>query len=107
MAAMPVAAILFFKKRTKNIPRQAFIMMNISCNFENSTYNTLASRGIMVKSLHTAVEATAYSCVIHSIHWVLSSGYTKKKEFARNNTITWNILYLKINYFPNNSDFFL
>ena len=41
--------------------------MNISCTFEKSTYNTLASRGVTRKSLHTAA-AAAYSGVIHSIH---------------------------------------
>ena len=49
------------------------MVMNITCKFEKSTYNTLASRGVMRKSLHTA--AAAYSCVIHSIHWMLSFGY--------------------------------
>ena len=48
--------------------------MNISCKFENSTYNTLASRGVMRKSLHS-VAVAAYSCVIHSIHWIASGGY--------------------------------
>ena len=38
--------------------------MNICCKFEKSSYNTLASRGVTKKSLHTAV---AYSCIIHSI----------------------------------------
>ena len=51
--------------------------MNISCKFEKSTYNTLASRGVTRKSLHTAAAAAAaaYSCVIHSIHRMLSGGY--------------------------------
>ena len=48
------------------------MVMNISCKFEKSTYNTLASKGVKRKSLHTAA---AYSCVIHSIHWMLSGGY--------------------------------
>ena len=51
------------------------MVMNISCKFEKSTYNTLASRGVMIKSLHTAAAAAAYSCVIHSIHQLLSGGY--------------------------------
>ena len=41
---MPVAAILFFKMRAKNISSQDFVMWNIFCEFE-STYNTLCSRG--------------------------------------------------------------
>ena len=40
----PVAAILFFPNEAKNISRQHFMVMNISCKFEKSTYNTLASR---------------------------------------------------------------
>ena len=51
------------------------MVMNISCKFDKSTYNTLASRGLTRKSLHTA--AAAYSCVIHSIHRMLSGGYHK------------------------------
>ena len=35
----PMVAILFFKRR------QDFIMRNIPCEFEISTYNTLCSRG--------------------------------------------------------------
>ena len=66
---------LIFQNETKNIPRQDFLVMNISCKFEKSTYNTLASRGVTRKSLHTA--AAAYSCIIHSIHRMLSGGYNK------------------------------
>ena len=36
---MPVVVILFFKMRPTYNPRQAFIMMNMSCRFEKSTYN--------------------------------------------------------------------
>ena len=39
----PVAAILFFQNEAKNIHSQDFIMRNISCEFEISTYNTLCS----------------------------------------------------------------
>ena len=42
---MPVAAILFFKMRPKNISIQDFVMRNIFCEFVISTYNTLCSRG--------------------------------------------------------------
>ena len=49
--------------------------MNIICKFEKSTYNTLASRGVTRKSLHTAV--AAYSCIIHSIHWILYSEHNR------------------------------
>ena len=40
----PMAAFLFFKNEAKNTPRQDFVMMNISCEFETSTYNTFCSR---------------------------------------------------------------
>ena len=36
---------LVFQNEAKNIPSQDFIMRNISCEFEISTYNTLCSRG--------------------------------------------------------------
>ena len=49
------------------------MVMNISCKFEKSTYNTLASRGVTRKSLHAV--AAVYSCIIHSIHRMLSGGY--------------------------------
>ena len=43
---MPVVAILFFKMRPKIFPVKILIvMMNIPCEFEISTYNTLCSRG--------------------------------------------------------------
>ena len=35
---------LVFQDEAKNIPRQVFVMKNISCKFENSTYNTVSSR---------------------------------------------------------------
>ena len=53
------------------------MVMNISCKFEKSTYNTLASGGVMRKSLHTVA---AYSCVINSIHQMLSGGYNNQHE---------------------------
>ena len=46
---------LVFQNDAQNISRQAFVMMNISYKFENSTFNILASGGIMGKSLHAAV----------------------------------------------------
>ena len=41
------------------------MVMNISNKFEKSTYNTLASRGVTRKSLHT-LAVVAYSCIIVS-----------------------------------------
>ena len=54
---------------------QDFMIMNISCKYEKSTYNTLTSREVTRKSLHT--EAVAYSFVINSIHRMLSGEYNK------------------------------
>ena len=53
--------------------------MNISCKFEKSTYNTLSSRGVTRKSLHTAA---VYPCVIHSIHRMLSGGYNNMRVIS-------------------------
>ena len=50
-------------------------MMNISRKFENPTYNTLVSRGVTGKSLHTVAAVLGYSCLIHSIHWMPSVVY--------------------------------
>ena len=36
---------LVFQNEAKNIPSQDFVMSDISCEFEISTYNTLCSRG--------------------------------------------------------------
>ena len=44
--------VIFFNE-AKNIRWKDFVMMNISCKFEDSTYNTLASRGLTGKSAHT------------------------------------------------------
>ena len=68
------------------------MVMNISCKFEKYTYNTLASRGVTRKSLHTAA-AAAYLYVIHSIHRMLSGGYNNQHEpvsyTANNNGGMW------------------
>ena len=37
------------------------MVMNISCKSEKSTYNTLASRGVMRKSLHTVMLSGGYN----------------------------------------------
>ena len=58
-------AILLFKMRPKNIPRQAFVMINMSCQFDLSTCNTTCSGWVTVKSLHTVM--ASYPCINHSI----------------------------------------
>ena len=50
------------------------MVMNIPCKTEKFTYNTLASIGVM-KTSPITVAAVVYSCVIHSIHRMLSRGY--------------------------------
>ena len=75
----------WFSNEAKNIPRQDFMVMNISCIYEKSTYNILASRWVLRKSLYTAAVAV-YSGVIHSIHWMLSSGYNYNSS-----TLAFNI----------------
>ena len=42
-----------FQNEAKNIPRQTFVMMNISCKFENSADNTVCSRGCNGKNFYT------------------------------------------------------
>ena len=37
--------LVFFQNEAQNIPSQDFVMMNISCEFEISTYNTFCSGG--------------------------------------------------------------
>ena len=42
---MPMFRPSFFQNEAKNILSQDFVMGNISCEFEITTYNTLCSRG--------------------------------------------------------------
>ena len=49
----PVAAILFFQTEAKNIPRQDFMVMNVSCKFEKASYNIFFVTVVTVKSLYT------------------------------------------------------
>ena len=42
---------LVFQNEAKNIPRQDFMVMNISCKFEKASYNIFFVRAVMVKSL--------------------------------------------------------
>ena len=44
---------LVFQNEAKNIPRQDFMVMNISCKFENASYNIILVRAVTVKSLYT------------------------------------------------------
>ena len=42
---------LVFQNEEKNIPRQDFMVMNISCKFEKASYNIFFVRAVTVKSL--------------------------------------------------------
>ena len=44
---------LVFQNEAKNIPRQDFMVMNISCKFEEASYNIFFIRVVTVKSLYT------------------------------------------------------
>ena len=44
---------LVFQNEAKNIPRQDFMVMNISCKFEKASYNIIFVRAVKVKSLYT------------------------------------------------------
>ena len=44
---------LVFQNEAKNIPRQDFMVMNISCKFEKASYNIFFVRAVTVKSLYT------------------------------------------------------
>ena len=71
-----MAVHVVFQNEAKNISRQNFVSMNISCKFENSTYNTFPSRGVTGNLCSAGVVvAEAYPCKIHSIHRRLSGGY--------------------------------
>ena len=45
---------LVFQNEAKNIPRQDFMVINISCKFAKASYNIFFVRAVTVKSLHTA-----------------------------------------------------
>ena len=44
---------LVFQNEAKNIPRQDFMVMNISCKFEKASYNIFFIIVVTVKSLYT------------------------------------------------------
>ena len=44
---------LVFQNEAKNIPRQDFMVMNISWKFEKASYNIFVVRAVTVKSLYT------------------------------------------------------
>ena len=73
------------------------MVLNMSCKFEKSTYSTLASRGVMRKSVHTAAVAAAaeaYSFVIHCIHRMPSGGHNKMSHYVLSTHLLVNQLSL-------------
>ena len=44
---------LVFQNEAKDIPRQDFMVMNISCKFQKGSYNIFFVRAVTVKSLYT------------------------------------------------------
>ena len=51
---------LVFQNEAKNIPRQHFMVINISCKFEKASYNIVFVRAVMVKSLYTLRLSSGY-----------------------------------------------
>ena len=49
----PCGGHLVFQNEAENIPRQDFMVMNISCKFEKASYNIFLVRAVTVKSLYT------------------------------------------------------
>ena len=66
-----------FQMDAKNIHRQDFMVMNISCKFEKASYNIFFVRAVTVKSLYTVSAASRSE--IHTIHRMLSGGYNNVK----------------------------
>ena len=50
----------------KNIPRQHFMVINISCKLEKATYNILFVRLVIVKSLYTLQLSSRYNDLLNS-----------------------------------------
>ena len=57
---------LVFQNETKNIPRQHFMVINISCKLEKASYNIFFVRAVMVKSLYTLRLTSGYNDLLVS-----------------------------------------
>ena len=57
---------LVFQNEAKNIPRQHFIVINISCKLEKASYNIFFVRAVMVKSLYTLRLSSGYNDLLNS-----------------------------------------
>ena len=61
---------LVFQNEAKNIPRQEFMVMNISCKCEEARYNILFVRAVMVKSLYKLRRRNEAKSIVDSIKWI-------------------------------------
>ena len=57
---------LVFQNEYKNIPRQHFMVINISCKLEKASYNIFFVRAVMVKSLYTLRLSSGYNDLLNS-----------------------------------------
>ena len=57
---------LGFQNEAKNIPRQHFVVINISCKLEKASYNIFFVRAVMVKSLYTLRLSSGYNDLLNS-----------------------------------------
>ena len=57
---------LVFQNEAKNIPREHFMVINISCKLEKASYNIFFIRAVMVKSLYTLRLSSGYNDLLNS-----------------------------------------
>ena len=57
---------LVFQNEAKNIPRQHFMVINISRKLEKASYNIFFIRVVMVKSLYTLRLSSGYNDLLNS-----------------------------------------
>ena len=57
---------LVFQNEAKNIPRQHFMVINITCKLEKASYNIFFVRAVMVKSLYTLRLSSGYNDLLNS-----------------------------------------
>ena len=57
---------LIFQNEAKNIPRQHFMVFNISCKLEKASYNIFFVREVTVKFLYTLWLSSGYNDLLNS-----------------------------------------
>ena len=70
---------LVFQNEAKNISSHNFMAINMSCKFEKSTYNTLASRGLTRKSLRRRLSG-GYNKVRICVIYIITNDYTSSYQ---------------------------